>query len=1099
MTIRTYVLIPPGRRHTTLARLFGLSAGLLAAILLVAAPAAAQQTGTISGIAISEETGEPLQAVQIGIEGSPFQALSRANGRFTIEGVPAGTHTVVAILIGFASATESVTVTAGETEPLELRLDPRAIALSEIVVTGVVGATQRTKLPFVVSQVRTADLPVPTASAGTILAGKVAGAEFHSGSGNPGATPSILLRGVTSLDATGRSQEPLTIVDGVILGTGGLTQIDALDIESVEIVKGAAAASLYGSRAANGVVQIRTKRGAALRDNEIRYTVRSEYGRSNLASAPEDLKTLSHEYALSDRGMFITEDGEECEWLRCGGRPTLAGNAPWREPGATVTDWNTVQNVAWPGRTYDQVERFFQNNDFIQNYVSASGRSGATNFHVSAQHLRERGVLPGLDGLERFNFRANVDQAINEKLIVQATAFYSKSEADDFPESQGNALFQLTRMPAGVDLTSEDPFAPGQLVLNADIANQEQPNPLYTLNNEDRKDDRSRFLGSANLRYTPVDWLDIDVNASFDRRDRDQQVLRPKGYRTINRNANLNEGTLSKTSRLDEALNASVTATFRRNLGEHIRNTTQLRYLVEDDFVDQQDVGGFEFAVGGVPTIDNLNPDNVSGGSFEQTVRADGYFAITNFDILDRYVVDALIRNDGSSLFGGDERRQWYYRVAGAWRLSEEPFFNVPGIDELKLRYSLGTAGGRPRFEAQYETFSISQGRVTPVALGNETLKPEFSIEQEAGIDASLFNNRVALELTYARANTKDQILNVPLPSFAGFGTQWQNAGTVESKTWEASLDVLLVDTRDFSWSTRVLFDRTRSEITEMNLPAFRYGVPGQALGNVFFAREGEKIGTFYGTRGARSCGDLPSAMGCDGFAVNDEGWLVWVGAGGFDSEQWGTDSDVLVRGAPVKWGTPFPGECINPETGESTLFCPVGNSLPEFTINFSQTFRFKGLSLYALASHVNGFDVYNQPLQWNVFAGYAGIMNQNGKPESARKPIGYYTAGLYNGLGGLQPSNAFVEDATFTKLREVALSYRFTADQLAGIPGLSYASGLGITLIGRNLFTITDYRGYDPEVGKAGGDTGSSAIARVDGFQYPNFRTWTAAFELNF
>lgn len=1096
MTTHAHVLTTPlGRREPTVARFAVLATGLLMASLLAVAPAAAQQTGTITGTAVSAETGEPLQAVQIGIEGTEFQALSRANGRFSITDVPAGTHTVVAVLIGFASATETVTVTAGESAQLELRLDPEAVALSEIVVTGVAGATQRTKLPFDVAQVRTADMPVPTANAASLLTGKVAGVTVHSGSGRPGSAPSYLLRGPTSMDASGRSQDPLFIVDGVILGDQ-LVDLDALDIESVEIVKGAAAASLYGSRAQAGVVQIRTKRGTAIPDDQIRYTVRTEAGFSELARNPENLLTQSHEYAMTDDGNFITNDGGSCAWLECDGRPALSGNAAWRPSGSSASDWNTVQTNAWPGQTFDQVERFFQNGLYFQNYAAAAGRAGATNFHVSLSNLQQEGVLPGQSGLDRTNLRVNVDQAMNEQIDVQASAFYSRSTQDDFGEFQGNPMFQLTRMPAGVDLTSRDEN--GDLVLNVDIANQEQPNPLYELTTRENTRDRTRFLGSLNVTYSPMDWVDLELNGSFDRAERDDRDHFPKGYRTINADETRNDGELFLFSRIDEALNASATATFRSNLGADIRNTTQLRYLLEDTRREESGVEGWQFGASDVPRIDNLNPANISGESFERSIRADGFFAITNFDIYDKYVIDALIRNDGSSLFGADERRQWYYRIAGAWRLSQEPFFNIPGINELKFRYSLGTAGGRPRFESQYETFDVEGGRITPVTLGNRDLKPEFTTEHEAGIDMSLFNNRVSLALTYAKATTKDQILPVPLPAYAGFESQWRNAGTVENTSYEATLDVRLVETQDVSWSARLLFDRTKSEVTEMNLPPFQYGVDGQALGSVYFFREGEEYGTFYGRQAATSCNHLPDGVSCDGFAMNDDGFLVWVGDGGFESDAWGTQSDMDVRGAPVLWGTPFIGECNDPD-GERTIFCPVGSSLPDFTLNFSQNFRFKGVNVYALVSHEHGFDVYNQPLQWATFAGYAGIMEQTGVPADQQKPIGYYQAGLYQALGGLNPSSPFIEDGTYTKLREVALSYRFSPDQLSGIPGLNRVSGLGLTLIGRNLFTITDYRGYDPEIGKAGGNTGSSALARVDGYQYPSFRTFTAALELIF
>ena len=1050
--------------------------------LVTAAPAAAQ-TGAITGTITSAQTGEPLSAAQVSIEGTGLGTLTQANGKFLILRVPAGTYTVNAILIGFASSSTTVTVSDGESAVADIRLAPQAISLSEIVVTGVAGATQRTKLPFDVTQVRVADLPVPQSNAAQALQGKVAGATVVQGSGRPGSAPSILLRGVTSLDASGRDQEPLYIVDGVIMSSS-MVDLDALDIESIEVVKGAAAASLYGSRAGNGVIQIRTKRGAQVADDQVRYTFRNEYGGSNLAYVPEDLLAKKHRFALSPDGtQFVDNDGTYCNWLEC--------SQP-RESGADA--WSTYQENPWPGQTFDQVQRFFTNGNYLQSNLSAEGRSGRTNFHVSASRLDQEGVLRFTPGFKRTNFRVNVDQSVVDNLTIQSSVFYSKS-------TQGNGegpLFDLTRMPAGIDLLAPDPNHPGDVILGVNPTDSESDNPIYELQHFSQTQARSRFLGSANGRYSPTDWLNIDGNFSFDRLDRNDEYLRNKGYRCTEPCTTFTSGTLEQRGTRDEALNASITASAHWNVADQIRNTTQVRYLYENDDYHYLRTYGYGFAVGNVPVFDNIDQDNVTAGSTVQTVRADGYFLITNFDMYDKYVIDGLIRNDGSSLFGADERRQWYYRIAGAWRLGQEDFFKIPGVDEFKLRYAIGTAGGRPRFEAQYETYNVSGGIISPVSLGNKNLKPEFSTEHEAGLDMSLFNSKVTANLTYAFNTTKDQILPVPQPSYTGFQTQWRNAGTVESKTWEATLDFRLLERTSFNWSAKFLYDHTTSTITELTEPPFVYGVGGQGLGSVFYAREGEKVGTYYGGIFARGCGDLPSGVSCDGFQVDDNGFLVWTGGSGFDSPQWGTNGPA-VNGSTVKWGTPFAGVCTDRTTGEETRNCPVGNTMPDYNMGISTTMTIKGLSLYALVNRSAGFDVYNQPLQWGFFKRATHAYDQDvNAPANQKKPLGYYDA-WYSGTGGLVPSNEFVEDGSFTKLREVSLSYRLRKDQLGSVPGLNMFQGIGISVTGRNLFTWTNYRGYDPETGVSGGDTGSAAVARVDGYSYPNFRTWTAALELIF
>jgi TonB-linked SusC/RagA family outer membrane protein len=1066
---------------------------LLAVGLFAAAPAAAQ-TGSVTGTILDASTGAPLDAVQVSLETvgateTNLGALSQPTGRFLIINVPVGQYVLRAQLLGFGTLTQVVDVAAGQAAVVDLRLEPEAISLSEIVVTGVAGATQRTKLPFDVAQVRVADLPVPTMNAAQSLAGKVAGATVVQGSGRPGSTPSILLRGVTSLDNNGRSQEPLYIVDGVILGSS-LVDLDALDIMSIEVVKGAAAASLYGSRAANGVIQIRTKRGAQMADDQVRYTIRSEYGKSELASNAPDLLTEVHEFELSPDGtQFVDVDDSYCDWLSCSS-PKLAGQTAG---GGTRNEWNTYQTNPWPGRTYDQVARFFEGGNLLQNSLNVEGRSGRTNFNVSVSNLQEDGILRFQEGYNRTTFRVNVDQAVVDNLTIQTSVFYSRSKT---ATSQGN-LFDLTRMPAGVDLLSEDPNEPGQMVLDINPTNNESENALYSLRYVDAFNWRNRFLGSATTRYSPTNWLKFDGTMSFDRADSESETFREKGYRTITPSPTTNDGTLAKSQSSNEALNASVTASVVWNPTDQIRNTTQARYLYESEDYTAFNTNGYDFAVANVPTFGNISSETFSSGSSQQTVRADGYFFITNFDMFDKYILDALVRNDGSSLFGEDERRQWYYRLGGAWRLSQEDWFNIPGIDEFKARYSIGTAGGRPRFTAQYETYNVGGGRISPVNLGNKDLKPEYSTEHEAGLDMSFFNYKAILNLTYAQTTTEDQILQVPQPAFTGFTNQWRNAGTLESRTYEATLDLRILEKTDLSWSAKLLFDNTESKITALSVPAYTYGVGGQGMGAVFYAREGEEVGTFYGVHYANGCSSLPSEVSCSEFVVNDEGWLVWVGEGGsLSNPQWGLEGPAVL-GRNLKWGAPFQGVCIDRATQEETTYCVVGNSIPSYNLGLASTVSWKGLSVYALLSRSSNFDIYNQPLQWGAFRRLTGQFDQTGIPQAEQKPVGYYDAGY--GVSGLQPSNMYVEDGSFTKLREIALSYRLSQDLLGGVPGLNRFSSIGLNLVGRNLFTWTDYRGYDPDLGEGGGDTGSAAVARVDGYNYPNFRSFTFSVDFIF
>jgi TonB-linked SusC/RagA family outer membrane protein len=1065
--------------------------------LLLAWPgdALGQAAGVVRGTVIGATDARPISGAQVELVGTQRGTLTTTDGTYVITGAPAGQREVRVTFLGFGSAVEDVTVVAGQTVVVDFRLSMAVLDLDEIVVTGVAGEATRKNLPFTVDRLTQATTPVLNTDAASMITGKVAGATVVSASGRPGTAPQIMLRGPTSINAVNRSQEPLYIVDGVILSSS-VVDIDASDIESIEIVKGAAASSLYGSRAAAGVIQITTARGRNVAQDNVRYTMRTEYGTNTLPGRFN--LTQKHQFAMSG-GQFLQDDGTTCDWLNCKSL-RLAGQRAG--PGEAASAWNTIQQESWPGVTYDHVDRFFEGGAFMSNYIGVAGRSGGTNFNVTYNRQADEGILPFHDGATRHNFRVNVDQSIRPALTLSATALYSRTKASS---NDGN-IFQLTRMPAGVDLLAPDPNIEGALIIKPDPFN-DNVNPLYTMSTTQNYYVRGRYLGSVDARWTPRSWFNLQAVASFDRLDYNSEGLRPKPIysATFVRN----EGSLSQTASRNEGINASLTAQFSRAFGD-LSTSTHVRYLVETEDDHTATTSGSEFTAAGVWTFSNIPNEQISASSSLTSRRADGFFVITNMEYKGRYILDALIRNDGSSLFGPDERRHWYYRGAGAYRVSEEDWFNVPGVNDMKLRYSRGTAGTTPSFAAQYETYSVTAGSITPVTLGNRNLKPEHSTEQEMGIDLLLFD-RVSLDLTYAMSTVEDQILQVPSLAYTGFSTQWRNAGTLESNTFEATLNATLFRTPTFSWNTRLLFDRTQQEITELDVPAYQTGTGDQGLTTNFYVREGEAIGSFYGFQFATKCSHLPAGVDCSEFQVNDDGFLVWVGGAGSwqngwttytDGDGntrywWGTTAPFAIRGQALTWGTPFQAEGVDRVTGEVTTFMPLGTTTPDFNVGFANTITWKNFTVYSLFRAIEGLNVYNQPLQWATFQSYSGIMDQSGKPENLKKPTGYYDR-LY-GASGLVPSSAFVDDASFIKLQELSVRYRADRNALQPIPFMGQVNAMSLTLTGRNLYTWTDYDGYDPDVGETGGGPGSAALARQDGFNSPNFRTVTFGVEIIF
>jgi TonB-dependent SusC/RagA subfamily outer membrane receptor len=380
----------------------------LGALLLAgyAEEARAQSAGAIRGRITEAGSGQPISGVQISITGTQRGTITDQTGAYLIPGVPAGQREVRITHIGFGSATRTVTVVAGESVTLDLQMQLAVLDMQEIVVTGVAGEQSRAKLPFSVPRLTEATMPVAATNAASMIAGKVAGALVAAPTGRPGSAPSILLRGPTSINAS-RPQPGAAVHRGRRDPVGVLIDIDAMDIESIEIVKGAAAASLYGSRAANGVIQITTHRGRTWRTTRCatrcapRYGTGQLHGRFNL--------TQKHHFAMTPDGSAFVNGatGQPCD---CSRVPSVAGGSACAA-GPAANEWNTIQQEAWPGQTYDHMDRFFRAGNTMTNYVSVAGRSGGTNY-LSYNRLDNDGILPYHEGELRHTFRLNVDQSM---------------------------------------------------------------------------------------------------------------------------------------------------------------------------------------------------------------------------------------------------------------------------------------------------------------------------------------------------------------------------------------------------------------------------------------------------------------------------------------------------------------------------------------------------------------------------------------------------------------------------------------------------------------------------------------------------------------
>lgn len=1097
-----------------------LSILLPGAVLLFASLAFAQQA-ILTG-KISDERGDPLVGANVFIESTNLGSATNESGVYRFVVPASHVHgqeiRVTARFIGYRHKTERLRLNPG-TITQDFVLAEDVLNMDAIVVTGVIDETPKTKLAFSVATIEADELEhAPPTSPESFLRGRVAGVRVIRGSGQPGTAASVQLRAPTSINASGRSQDPLYIVDGVIIDPSvsgsPLADIPTEDIESMEVVKGAAGASLYGSRAANGVVVIKTRRGNNLGVGQTKITVRNEFGFDDLErklslSKHHHFKVANSSYTDAfgrnvTPGDFIDEQGN---WVdpRLGGRrvpdtyldPDQFPQArtiffqdneyKWVATGATHNAAGDSIPPTLLKAPFDHLALFFDPGEFVLNTVSISRNMEDTNFLVSFGHRLETGVIEGIDGFNRKSARINLDHKFRSDLNLGVTALFSQSERDNGGNSASddgfsiggrNPFFALTFMAADADLALRDEN--GNLFVQPD-PNANEENPLISIQNHDRQDNRQRIMGSANLRWTPTNYFNLEGAFSYDRSNRKGLFFEPKGLQTLDE---ISPGRINIGSAIDEALNGSVTAQFSRAFGD-LTTRFKARALFERARFDFHRSEGEIFATKGIRNAGSTAIQDASSG--EQDIRSIGYSFIGALDYKDRYIVDFLVRRDGSSLFGEDQRWHTYYRGSAAYRISQESFWFLPFIQEFKLRGSFGTAGGRPNFGARFETWSVSgTGAVVKGNLGNKELKPEFSKELEVGFDAA-FLNRFSLEFSYANVVTEDQLLFAPLPGYAGYRNRWINGGTLEANVYEASLNASLAQSRDFSWTAGINFDRTRQKITKLNVPAYTVSLGVAA----FFIKEGETFGAIYGDKWMTSPDDLAPGVPRDQFQINDDGYLVWVGSGnsytdGISKQLWGTSTDITDANGNTRnyrWGIP-----IKAQDEEGNEYLKIGDTTPDFNLSFSNTLRYKGLTFYGLVDAQIGGDVYSNTIQWGNRDLKFGETDQSGKAEELKKPTLYYDI-LYD----VNAVNShYVESGQYLKLRELRLSYTLNRRQLAGVFGGLFKS-ITVGVVGRNLLTWTDdFRSYDPEVGIAGGSIGSAVVGRVDAFGYPNFRSFS-------
>ena len=747
------------------------------------ADVAAQATGSIRGRVTQAGGLRPLSDVQVFVPGTGRGVLSDADGNFLILNVPVGERVVRAELIGHTPAEQTVTVTAGGTATVNLELGITAIGLDEVVVTGTAGGQQRRAIGNVVTQVRATETVdraiVPNVQ--SLINGRAPNVVIQPGTGMIGSGSRIRIRGASSLSL---SNEPLLYVDGVrvdnaqgvgptvqAFGSGVISRLNDFnpeDIESIEIIKGPAAATLYGTEASNGVIQIITKKG---RVGEPQFNFSMRQGFAEFANYESRVPT----------NYWRNPNTGQIESL----------NLATSEKARGTPLWETGHQ---------------------QNYsLSVSGGSEGARYYLSGDFDRENGVEPTND-LTRFSARANVTVYPHEKIDIQGSLGYTSSRTYLACEAGCGGVpwgaFYSTPEHLNENLPATAPPRRGFRSFVSE---------LYW--EADDFQDLGRFTGSAQINHRPNAWLSHRLTLGTDEvREDNQSITERTPLLLVFSPTAVGGKSISRRDVSSNTVDYSASANF--DVNDNIASTTTLGAQYYRRLTKFVSVTGSDFALPGLRAI-NATATRSGGETFEENVTV-GVFAQQQFGINNRIFLTGAIRADDNSAFGENFDLVYYPKASATWVVSEEDFWSVPWVSTLRLRTSYGASGLQPSAFAALRTFGAVAGPgdasvVTPLDAGNPDLGPERSRELEAGFDAAFLDERLSIEFTYYNTRTTDGIVTRQAPPSQGFpGLQFVNVGELKKNGIEVMVRGMPIQTQNVALELAATWGRNDSEVVDL-------------------------------------------------------------------------------------------------------------------------------------------------------------------------------------------------------------------------------------------------------------------------------------------
>ena len=763
--------------------------------------------GTLEGQITEAETDEPLIGASVLLTEIDRGATTDIEGQFTISEVPAGTYEVRVTFIGYEPYVGEVEIVDGEVTTFNTTLEFGDIGLEELVVTGY-GVQRRREITGAQAGVRSRDIQdVPMQSAEQLLQGRAAGVNIRTASGNPGGAMQVQVRGTGSINA---ASEPLYIVDGVPMSfsslgmpvdasSSPLNSINPSDIESIEVLKDAAAASIYGSQAASGVVLITTKRGA---EGVTQISARSETGFRNMSRNVDYLNTSEYLDYYGDAYYHNNLVGSREEGREAAEDFFLGffGPRPGTDDQLADTDWQDL---------------IYRDDALSQKYnVSAQGGVDRTNFYISAGYEDTEGHATR-SHFDRLNLRSNIDHEMTERLNSSVNINLARSNQSGVCQD-GNfincAISQAMFLPpmafpfADVEETEYAPHHPTWGLSS---------NPVATQREVDRDVTILSIISNIDLDYRLTNWLNVRGSVGVDYRDVEETQ-----HRTIV--AEPASGGFTRVhNRRVENYTANLTANANYTFEEVHNVSGLLGTEYRRDWTQRVTVTGEGFP-GTFFRVLNATAEPAAASGTETEWRIGSYFGNIRYNYDQRYFLTFTGRYDGHSRFGADTRWGFFPSVSGAWNLSDEDFFQFDAVDELRFRASYGITGNAEigNFAARglYSTVGSYLGAtgLTPTQLANAELGWEQAEEANIGMDYSFLRGRFSGSIdAYSRVNN-ELLFDRPLPSDSGFDDITENIGSVQNQGIEFEISTVNINTADFTWSTSFNIAFERNEILEL-------------------------------------------------------------------------------------------------------------------------------------------------------------------------------------------------------------------------------------------------------------------------------------------